>query len=235
MDKQVHETKNRKFMGEKIRVVFIDKDMYVVLVDCFKILGRVDKDGNWNYSKEKVERYLKGINKIGDLKKFQVASKSKKKFANKTVEVDCLKIERLSSVITQFEPNKNKLEQLEMWYKFMEKVDELLEEAKLHRFLIEDKEHQKLISDAITRETDEKMVAINSNVCTLMAKILGVYPDIKRIKKEELKIYNANTTVDLMEVRQEVLNMYEQMLLMDMSKSEIHERILKFVKRKYDL
>lgn len=226
--------KIKKFMNEDVRTVYYHGKTYIILKDVFQVLGRVKDNGSWTDVKNKVKEFLRLIDKEKEyVENLDVLLKQGKTKVVK--EVDLLNIEVLPTVLTQFKPPQTKPEKVKIWGNFMKVVHKILEEAKLQEFILKDREHQSLVSDAITRETDEEMQVINSNVCTLMAKILGVYPDIKKIRKEDLKIYNADTSIDLLEVRQEVLNMYEQMLLMDMSKSEIHEKILKYIKKKYEL
>ena len=47
-----------------------------------------------------------------------------------------------------------------------------------------------------------------------MAKLIGVYDKgIKKINKDELKIYQPQLTIDLIEIRQEALKIFEQQYL----------------------
>lgn len=72
----------------------------------------------------------------------------------------------------------------------------------------------KTVAKTITEETDGKMVVINTQISIIMAKLIGVYDKgIKKINKDELKIYQPQVTIDLIEIRQEALKIFEQQYL----------------------
>ena len=79
------------------------------------------------------------------------------------------------------------------------------------------------------------MVAVNSMICKMMAELVGVYPDIKKLTKEELKIYQPRVTIDLIEVRQEALKIYEQQLIISDSKTDAYNNTLRYMKKIYKL
>lgn len=150
--------------------------------------------------------------------------------------IDCLLLETTPIVLTQFKPTARKgKDALEEWCKFMQWVNNLLMEAKAHEVILKDKEEQKRITDIITNETNHKMVAVNSMICKMMAELVGVYPDIKKLTKEELKIYQPRVTIDLIEVRQEALKIYEQQLIISDSKVDAYNNTLRYMKKIYKL
>lgn len=64
---------------------------------------------------------------------------------------------------------------------------------------------------------------------------MGVYPDIKKLTKEDLKIYQNQTTIDLLEVRQWCLEKYEEYFVITNSNAKARETYIKMARRKYNL
>ena len=230
----------KKFLGKDVRVIDVDTNTWIILKDVFSALGRVKIDGTWTDEKKKMLQFLKDIDKICDHETFVVDLGKKRGRGNKSngniQEVECLLIETLPIVITQFRPTARKGEDaLREWQDFMKWVNELLVEANAHEVILKDKEEQKRISDTITNETDAKMVVVNTQISKMMAELIGVYPDIKKINKDELKIYQPKTTIDLIEVRQEALKIYEQQIIINDDYKCAYDNTLKYMKKIYKI
>ena len=69
----------------------------------------------------------------------------------------------------------------------------------------------------------------------IMAELIGVYPDIKEIKKDELKIYQNQTTIDLLEVRDFVYTKFINAYEFTGSHKDSKQMVLKLSKRKYGI
>ena len=79
------------------------------------------------------------------------------------------------------------------------------------------------------------MVVVNTQISKMMAELIGVYPDIKKINKDELKIYQPKTTIDLIEVRQEALKIYEQQIIINDDYKCAYDNTLKYMKKIYKI
>lgn len=234
MDKEIFKPVIKKFLGHDVRTIVDGYKEYIVLKDMFMVLGRVADNGSWTKSKDKMKRFLINIGKIEDVQSFHVLVKQGK--IKTTQEVDCLLIDTVPIVLTQFEPTARKGEQaLKEWIEFMKWVDNLLRENEAYKVILKDKEEQKKISKTINDNTKCKMVVINTQVSRLMAELIGVYPHIKKLNKDELKIYQPQVTIDLIEVRQEALKVMEQQLLVTEDYKSAYDFTLKYMKKIYNL
>lgn len=235
MEKIIYRPIIKDFLGESIRVVQVGLKEYVILKDIFSALGRVKADGTWTDEKKKLILFLKDIDKISDHETFKVTSKSKNKRSRETQDVDCLNIETLPIVLTQFRPTARKgKEALDKWFEFMKWVDKLLVEHEAYKMIVKDKEHQKDLQRMFS-EDGGKAVVMNNQICGIMAELVGVYPDIKKLTKEDLKIYQNQTTIDLLEVRQWCLEKYEEYFVITNSNAKARETCIKMARRKYNL
>ena len=131
----------------EVRVV---NEEWIVLKDMFNALGRVKENGGWTNSKDTLKKFLIDIDKECDYQLLVVTSKTKNIKSRDMQEVDCLKLETVPIILTQFRPinsNKRSKEQneeaLNTWRKFMKFIDNLLIELEVHKFIITDKEVQK--------------------------------------------------------------------------------------------
>ena len=235
MEKIIYRPIIKDFLGESVRVVQVGLKEYVILKDIFSALGRVKADGTWTDEKKKLILFLKDIDKISDHETFEVTSKSKNKRSRETQDVDCLNIETLPIVLTQFRPTARKgKEALDKWCKFMKWVNKLLIEHEAYKMIVKDKEHQKDLQRMFS-EDGGKAVVMNNQICGIMAELVGVYPDIKKLTKEDLKIYQNQTTIDLLEVRQWCLEKYEEYFVITNSNAKARETCIKMARRKYNL
>lgn len=222
------------FLGMEVRVV---NGEWIVLKDMFDSLGRLRADGQLEGKDTKrLSEFLKDINKVCDLKTFHITSKSQRSKSRETQEVSCLKLETVPIVLTQFRPTARKGEEvLNKWREFMKFVDELLTELEVYKFIITDKERQKDNTNILIEYGGVPMIA-NNQTNIIMAKLIGVYDKgIGKITKEQLKIYQPQTTVDLLEVRNFVFTEFVNAYKFTESHKDSADMVLKLAKRKYNL
>lgn len=239
---EVYKPKIKKFLGKDVRVIAIGINEYIILKDMFNVLGRVKNDGTWTNEKNKLLEFLKLIGKLSDHQELVVSSKGKKK-SKENQNVECLLLETVPIILTQFKPinsNKRSIEDnkkiLNEWVEFIKWIDNLLREHEAYKVILKDKEEQKTVAKTITEETDGKMVVINTQISIIMAKLIGVYDKgIKKINKDELKIYQPQVTIDLIEIRQEALKIFEQQYLVLEDYKQASDFTVAYMKKKYHL
>ena len=230
VEKKVH-------LGMEVRVV---NNEYIILRDMFEALGRVREDGTWTDERKKLEIFLEDIGKKESLEKIGVLVKQGKSRVLK--EMPCLKIETVPIVLTQFRPKESKKKTVEenqialnKWREFMKFVDNLLSSLEVYNFIITDKEFQKDKMELLIDAGGSAMVT-NQHVNTIMAKLIGVYDQgIKRLKKEELKVYQNQITVDLLTVREFVLDKFVNAFEFTGSHKQASEMAQKLARKKYNL
>ena len=229
----MNNVKIKKFLGMEVRIV---NEEYIVLKDVFSALGRLDnKNQIVSTDRNKLKEFLIDINKLCDSKTFTITSKSKKSKSRDYQEVDCLNISIIRIVLTQFKPTKAKGEQaLDIWRKFMIFVNDLLESLEVYKYIIIDKDKQKTNTEILIDNGGKPMIA-NKMTNQIMAELIGIYPDIKEIKKDELKIYQDQTTIDLLEVRDFVYTKFINAYEFTGSHKDSKQMALKLSKRKYGI
>lgn len=223
----------KKFLGTEVRVV---NEEYIVLKDMFSTLGRLDDKGQMQTTdKNKLKEFLVDINKLCDSKSFTITSKSGKSKSRESQEMECLNINTVPIVLTQFKPTARKGEEaLNIWRKFMIFVDDLLSSLEVYKYIIVDKDRQKSNTGILVDNGGTPMIA-NKMTNQIMAILINVYPDIKEIKKDELKIYQSQITIDLLDVRDFVYSKFVNAYEFTGSHSESKDMALKLAKRKYNL
>ena len=199
----------------------------------FDVLGLVCKDGIWSMPKRKMLEFLEGINESDACKTFAVMLKehgTKRKYVKR--EVECLNIETAPIVLTQFQPTKRRGEEaLNKWFKFMEFVDMLLKYHECHKYIIDDKERYKITMKEITDNG-----GIPQRVNVMIAEIMGKLitgEDNFPIKKDELKIYQPQTTIDLLEVRNFVMDKFSTCYALTGHHDKARDLTLKLAQKKY--
>ena len=229
----MNNVKIKKFLGMEVRIV---NEEYIVLKDVFSALGRLDnKNQIVSTDRNKLKEFLIDINKLCDSKTFTITSKSKKSKSRDYQEVDCLNISTIPIVLTQFKPTKAKGEQaLDIWRKFMIFVNDLLESLEVYKYIIIDKDKQKTNTEILIDNGGKPMIA-NKMTNQIMAELIGIYPDIKEIKKDELKIYQDQTTIDLLEVRDFVYTKFINAYEFTGSHKDSKQMALNLSKRKYGI
>lgn len=221
-------------------MVQVDKRKeYIICKDMFNILGLVKDDGGWDNSKKKMIKFLGLVHKSDDCQKLGVMLKeheTKRKYVKR--EVECLNIETAPLVLTQFKPinsNRRTKEQneqvLDRWAKFMEFVGILLEYHEVHKYIIDDKERYKITMKEITDNG-----GIPQRVNVMIAEIMGKLitgEDNFPIKKDELKIYQPQITIDLLEVRNFVLDKFSTCYALTGHHDKARDLTLKLAQKKY--
>jgi predicted small secreted protein len=228
-----NKVEKKMFLGMDVRVV---NDKFIVLKDMFNALGRLNKDGQIeNKERIKLVEFLKDIDKESAKESFPITLKGKKQ-SREIQEVDCLKLETVPIVLTQFKPTARKGEEaLKTWRNFMRFVDDLLTDLEVYKYIIIDKERQKEHMKILVDEGGSTMVA-NQQVNIIMAKLIGVYDQgIKVIKKDELKKYQVQIVVDLLEVRDFVLEKFINAFEFTNSHKVAGEMALKLARKKYGI
>lgn len=217
----------KEFMGMDVRVI---ENEWMVLKDMFSALGRVRENGGWTHEKKKLLKFLEELGKK-DLYQTWVDVPVKK---GQLENVECLKLEITPLILTQFKPTGRKsVEALNEWYKFMKFVDDILVSLEVHKFIVKDKGIQREQIDRLSNAEGDPKIA-NMQVNMIMAKLIGVYDQgIKRVKKEELRVYKDQTTVDLLEVREFVMEKFINAYEFTRSHKSAGEMALKLAKEKY--
>lgn len=233
MENKVYKTTIKKFLGEDVRTVRVDNEHeYIVCKDMFNVLGLVLDNGDWNKPKKKMSEFLELIHKTSDSKSLLVRVKDKHAKKGQIREIDCLNIETVPTVLTQFKPTKRRgTEVLDRWAKFMEFVDMLLKYHDLHKYIAIDKQDQQDKMTSVQDNGGEPMIA-NQMVNKIMGKLI-TGEDNFSIKKDELKIYQPQITRDLLKVRKDVLNMFDVIYGVCKSHKQTYDTVLDMVTKKY--
>ena len=219
----------KNFLGSEVRVV---NNEYIVLKDMFNALGRVKEDGTWTSERKKMLNFLEGIEKLTDHETLVVTSKGKKK-SREYQEVECLKIETVPVVLTQFKPtNRKGKEAIDKWFEFMKFVNELLVSVKAHNFIIEDTELEKIDRDRLHRLGGSPM-----KMATMVNYAMGVIITGEKIKisKPDLKSYQNQITIDLLECRRYFINEFINAYKILKSHSKANKYALQFVMEHYGI
>ena len=230
----VYKTIVKKFLGYDVRVVQVDKRKeYIICKDIFDVLGLVKENGSWASTKKKMFDFLNGINKSHDVQTLDVMLKehgTKRKYVKR--EADCINIETAPIVLTQFQPTKRRGEEvLKRWYEFMKFVDMLLEYHEVHKYIVDDKERYKVSMKEIT-DNGGIPQRVNVMIAEIMGKLI-VGEDNFPIKKDELKIYQPQTTIDLLEVRNFVLDKFSTCYALTSHHDKARDLTLKLAQKKY--
>ena len=232
-NKTVYKPIIKKFLGYDVRVIQVDKrNEYIICRDMFDVLGLVRGNGIWTDAKNKMLEFLEGIDSKSAYETFVVRFKDKHAKQGQIREVDCLNIEVAPTVLTQFQPTKRRGEDaLKRWFDFMKFVNMLLKYHECHKYIIDDKEKQKLAIKEITNNGGNAIIT-NRMVNRIMGKLI-TNDDNFSISKDELKIYQPQTTIDLLEVRNFVIDKFATFYAFTESHKESYNATLKLAKKKY--
>lgn len=231
MENKVYKTKIKKFLGENVRIVRVDNEHeYIICKDMFNVLGLVKENGSWASAKKKMLDFLQGIDEKESVQTLDVLLKQGK--SKVTKEVDCLNIEVAPTVLTQFKPTQRRgKEILDTWFSFMKFVNMLLKYHECHKYIINDKEKQKLAIKEIV-DNGGNAIITNQMVNRIMGKLITNDDDFS-ISKDELKIYQPQITIDLLEVRNFVIDKFATFYAFTESHKESYNATLKLAKKKY--
>lgn len=218
-----NKVEKKKFLGMEVRVV---NGEYLVLKDMFSALGRVRGDGSWTDEKKKVVEFANmGIINLPEtlgvvVKKGQIE------------DILCSRLSDAPLLLTQFKPTSRAGEvALKTWIEFMKFVNDILTSLEVHKYIVTDKQKQ-LDHHELIVELGGKPVVENKMVNTIMAELIGIDGSIK---KDELRIYQDQTTVDLLEVRDYVMSKFEQAYEIEESHSKAKEIAKRLAFKKYPM
>ena len=171
----------KKFLKQDVRVIKVDTyHEYIVCKDMFNVLGLVSNDGSWTRPKQKMLEFLEGIDGKEDVQSLHVLVKQGK--IKTTQIVECLNIEMVSIVLTQFKPIKRRGEKiLEIWFEFMKFVKVLLETHEANKYIIKTKKTQTEMQDELYNDGGDPMF-MNIHVNKIMGVVLQM-EDGKSVKK----------------------------------------------------
>jgi hypothetical protein len=218
-----------------VRVIQDGRNEYVICKDIFDCLGLVDENNIWNKPKQKMLEFLDQMGKTSDWKTLPVRFKDKHSPKGQVREVDCLNIETVPIVLTQFKPTARRgKEALDRWIEFMKFVDDLLQYHELHKYIFQDKDNQKNKMQQL-HEMGGKEVIANQMVNKIMGELILQDEPKFAIKKEELKIYQPKISIDLLEVRDFVMEKFANAYEFTNSHKESYDMALKLARKKYDL
>ncbi|XZM50705.1 hypothetical protein ACSW97_09110 [Clostridium perfringens] len=218
----------KEFLGMEVRVVNHD---WLVLKDMFSALGRVKKDGGWNDEKKKLDEFLELIDRKEHSESFGVLLKQGRSKVYK--EVECIKLETVPVVLTQFKPTTRKGEEaLRCWAEFMKFVNRLLVENQAYKFVVSDVDLEKQHRDKL-KSYGGNPVVLASMVSYAMGIILT--GDKVKITKEDLKSYKDKTTIDLIECRRFFIEEFVRAYRITKRHKEANRIALEYTLEKYGL
>ena len=233
METKVYKPIIKKFLKQDVRVIKTDDGKeYIICKDMFNVLGLVSKDGIWSMSKRKMLEFLDRIDSKADCKTFAVRVKDKHAKQGQIREVDCLYIETVPIVLTQFQPTKRRGEEaLEIWSNFMKFVKMLLETYSANKYIFETKKTQVQAQDEIYDDGGEPM-KMNLHVNQIMGYVLQM-EDGKAVKKSEIYQFQNRITEDVGKVRDDILTTYVNTFKVIGDQSETYSLTLKWALKKY--
>lgn len=221
----------KEFLGQDVRVIKVDDyHEYIICKDMFNVLGLVKENGSWASPKKKMLDFLQGIDEKESVQTLDVLLKQGK--SKVTKEVDCLNIEVVPTVLTQFQPTKRRGENaLKRWFDFMKFVKVLLETHSANKYIIKTKNIQKEVTDELYNDGGNPMF-MNIHVNKIMGVVLQM-EDGKSVKKSEIYQFQNRITEDVGCVRDEVLKTYVTMFKVTENKDKAYELTLEWAKKKY--
>lgn len=203
-------TKNKvevkMFLDREVRVIGEEN---VPLLDVFNALGRLTKEGKIDTKERRKVKELQDLDIICGSATCTLTSNSKNKNARKTQEVECIKLYDIPLLLTQFKPTAKAAESaLLTWASFMRFVNELLKSLEVSKYIVKDKQVQIEEMERLVDAEGSPVVA-NKQVNIIMAKLVDVYDKgIKSLSKDDLRLYQDQTTVDLLDVRKFVMDKF---------------------------
>lgn len=236
MENKVYKPYTKKFFNEEGRFINANGFEWLILKDMFNWLGRLtDKQQIETTDRRKLDKFLENINRKCDSKSFTITLKSSKNKSRETQTVDCIKIDTVPMVLTQFEPTKRAGEEKHrQWCELMKFINNILMELEVYKFITVDKDYQK---DCMTRlqkikgdVTQKDFILVNKDIARVMGELVKV--DIP-LYKNDLKEYMNQTTVDLLKVREESLDAYLNFYELFQNYKDAYESTLKVMNNRY--
>ena len=218
----------KNFLGSEVRII---NNEYMVLKDMFEALGRVKEDGTWTDEKNKMDKFLDGINQKEYHETLVVLVKQGRAKVEK--EIECLKLEVVPVVLTQFKPtNRKGKEAIDKWFEFMKFVSELLVSVKAHNFVIEDIELEKIDRDRLFKLGGKPMIMAGMANTAMGIIITG---EKIKIRKDDLKSYQNQITIDLLECRRYFIEEFIRAYKITKSHGQANRLALEFTLEHYGL
>lgn len=218
----------KEFLGMEVRVVNHD---WLVLKDMFSALGRVKKDGGWNDEKKKLDEFLELIDRKEHSESFGVLLKQGRSKVYK--EVECIKLETVPVVLTQFKPTTRKGEEaLRCWADFMKFVNKLLVENEAYKFVVSDVDLEKEHRDKLKSYGGNPVVLASMTSYAMGIILTG---DKVKITKDDLKSYKDKTTIDLIECRRFFIEKFVMAYRITKSHKEANRIALEYTLENYGL
>lgn len=233
METKVYKPVTKKFLKQDVRVIKTDSGKeYIICKDMFEVLGLVNKIGSWNDAKKKMLDFLDRIDSTPDYESFVVRLKDKQSKKGQIREVDCLNIETVPIVLTQFQPTKRRGEEaLKTWSDFMKFVKVLLEAYSADKYIVKTKKTQTEAQDEIYNDGGKPM-KMNIHVNLIMGYVLQM-EDGKAVKKDEIYQFQNRITEDVGKVRDDILATYVNIFKATEDQSETYQLTLKWALKKY--
>ena len=234
MENKVYKPYTKKFFNEEGRFINANGFEWLILKDMFNWLGRLDENNDipTPYN-NKLNKFLENISSLESRKTFTVLLKQGKTKVEK--EVNCIRIDIVPMVLTQFEPTKRAGEEKhQQWCELMKFINNILMELEVYKFITVDKDYQK---DCMTRlqkikgdVTQKDFILVNKDIARVMGELVKV--DIP-LYKNDLKEYMNQTTVDLLKVREESLDAYLNFYELFQNYKDAYESTLKVMNNRY--
>ena len=234
MENKVYKPYTKKFFNEEGRFINANGFEWLILKDMFNWLGRLDENNDipTPYN-NKLNKFLENISSLESRKTFTVLLKQGKTKVEK--EVNCIRIDIVPMVLTQFEPTKRAGEEKhQQWCELMKFINNILMELEVYKFITVDKDYQK---DCMTRlqkikgdVTQKDFILVNKDMARVMGELVKV--DIP-LYKNDLKEYMNQTTVDLLKVREESLDAYLNFYELFQNYKDAYESTLKVMNNRY--
>ena len=178
-----------------------------------------------------MDKFLDGINQKEFHETLVVLVKQGRAKVEK--EIECLKLEVVPVVLTQFKPtNRKGKEAIDKWFEFMKFVNELLVSAKAHKFIIEDTELEKIDRDRLHKLGGKPMI-----MAGMANTAMGIIITGEKIKigKDDLKSYQNQITIDLLEARRYWIEEFIRAYKITKSHGESNRLALEFTLEHYGL
>ena len=235
----VYKTQTKKFMNETGRFINVDGEEWLVVKDMFNWLGRLDKNGDvTTRDTNKLNDFLQDINQISARTKCTVTSKGSKSKSREIQEVWCIKLDVVPMVLTQFKPNKGVSEErLNIWRELMQFINNILMELEVHKFITVDKDYQKDCMERLRAIVpascpDNAYKTVNNHIAMIMGQLMSMNSPIY---KNDIKQFNNQTTVDLLVVREEALDLYLTMYELTNSFEQSYNNTLNVMKKRHNI
>ena len=234
----VYKTQTKKFMNETGRFINVDGEEWLVVKDMFNWLGRLRADGQVETTdRNKLIKFLKNIRQETAGETFTITSKGRKQ-SRETQEAWCIKIDVVPMVLTQFEPTaKASKEKHEQWCELMKFINNILMELEVHKFITVDKDYQKDCMERLRAIVpascpDNAYKTVNNHIAMIMGQLMSMNSPIY---KNDIKQFNNQTTVDLLVVREEALDLYLTMYELTNSFEQSYNNTLNVMKKRHNI